>query len=280
MRRISLPRHLTCRKTARIQRRAFKPVFAVTGLIADLEKENRPKLLLFENVKNLLSVNRGFDFAKLLVELDEIGYDAEWAVINTADILPQNRERVFIIGHLRGGRSRQVFPVAESGKKNYDLQRFNTGTITARTGQATAVGTYVAESKFVAQKITYQQSNRQGVAVGSICTQASAKYQPGIMLDRSRTLKANSHDAGVVIFNGAECFIRKFTPLECWRLQGWEDEDFFRAFFLEKILLINLILLISGTGAIPYGLCNGRLNIKKRLTASCISKLVTELLHW
>lgn len=126
--------------------------FAVTGLIADLEKENRPKLLLFENVKNLLSVNRGFDFAKLLVELDEIGYDAEWAVINTADILPQNRERVFIIGHLRGGRSRQVFPVAESGKKNYDLQRFNTGTITARTGQATAVGTYVAESKFVAQK--------------------------------------------------------------------------------------------------------------------------------
>lgn len=86
------------------------------------------------------------------------------------------------------------------------------------------------------KKITYQQSNRQGVAVGSICTQASAKYQPGIMLDRSRTLKANSHDAGVVIFNGAECFIRKFTPLECWRLQGWEDEDFFRAFFLEKNL--------------------------------------------
>lgn len=210
--------------------------FAVTGLIADLEKENRPKLLLFENVKNLLSVNRGFDFAKLLVELDKIEYDAEWAVLNTADILPQNRERVFIIGHLRGKRARQVFPIAESGKKNYDLQRFNTGTITARTGQTTAVGTYVAESKFITQKITYQQSNRQGVAVGSICTQASAKYQPGIMPDRSSTLKANNHDAGVVIINGAECFIRKFTPLECWRLQGWEDEDFFRAFFLDKNL--------------------------------------------
>lgn len=177
--------------------------FTVTGLIADLEKENRPKLLFFENVKNLLSVNRGFDFARLLVELDKIGYDAEWAVLNTADVLPQNRERVFIIGRLRGGRIGQVFPVAASGGENNVLQRFTTGTITTRTGQAATVGTYVAENKFNAQEVIYQKP--RGNNVGGL-------------------------------HNIAPCLIRKLTPLECWRLQGWEDEDFFRAFFLDKKL--------------------------------------------
>jgi len=90
--------------------------FAVTKLVRDLEEENRPTYLFIENVKNLLSVNGGFDFAKLLVELDEIGYDAEWAVLNSKDFgVPQSRERVFIIGHLRGRRGGKIFPVEETG---------------------------------------------------------------------------------------------------------------------------------------------------------------------
>lgn len=83
--------------------------FTVTGLIADLEEKDRPAVLLFENVKNLLSVNRGFDFAKLLIELDEIGYDAEWAVLNSADVVPQNRERVFISGILEAEVDQKYF---------------------------------------------------------------------------------------------------------------------------------------------------------------------------
>lgn len=225
--------------------------FAVTGLIADLEKQNRPKLLFFENVKNLLSVNRGFDFAKLLVELDKIGYDAEWAVINTADVLPQNRERVFVIGHLRGERTRQVFPIAGSGKQNnssLDIlqianimptktrQNPNQGRVYDPSGISPALNCMEGGGREPRIAIPCLTPDRQGVAVGGIYTQVSAEFQFGIMSNRSRTLKANSHDAGVVIINGAEYLIRKFTPLECWRLQGREDEDFFRAFFLEKNL--------------------------------------------
>lgn len=92
--------------------------FAVTRLIRDTEEENRPTYLFIENVKNLLSVNRGFDFAKLLIELDEIGYDAEWQVVNSADYVPQNRERVFVIGHLRGRSGRKIFPVERADRKN------------------------------------------------------------------------------------------------------------------------------------------------------------------
>lgn len=92
--------------------------FTVTGLIKDLEEKDRPAYLFIENVKNLLSVNRGFDFARLLIELDEIGYDAEWQVINSKDYVPQNRERVFIIGHFRGRSERRVFPIEGTDGEN------------------------------------------------------------------------------------------------------------------------------------------------------------------
>ena len=86
--------------------------FTVTGLIRDIEEENRPSVLFIENVKNLLSVNRGYDFLKLLIELDEIGYDAEWQVLNSKHFgVPQNRERVFIVGHKRGIAKNNVFPI-------------------------------------------------------------------------------------------------------------------------------------------------------------------------
>lgn len=93
--------------------------FAVTKLIRELKEEDRPKYLFIENVKNLLSVNGGFDFAKLLVELDEIGYDAEWQVLNSKDFgVPQNRERCFIVGHLRTGCGPEVFPIERTNGEN------------------------------------------------------------------------------------------------------------------------------------------------------------------
>lgn len=100
--------------------------FAVTKLIRELEEKDRPVYLFIENVKNLLSVNNGFDFARLLIELDEIGYDAEWAVLNTKDFgVPQNRERVFVIGHLRGRSGSEVFPVERTDGENYIRQLGN-----------------------------------------------------------------------------------------------------------------------------------------------------------
>lgn len=89
--------------------------YAVTSLIREIKAEDRPRILFIENVKNLLSINGGWDFAKLIIELDEIGYDAEWEVINSKHHgVPQNRERLYIIGHLRGTEARSVFPIRKS----------------------------------------------------------------------------------------------------------------------------------------------------------------------
>lgn len=100
--------------------------FAVTRLLRTIEEESRPKYLFIENVKNLLSVNRGYDFARLLTELDEIGYDAEWEVLNSKNFgVPQNRERVFIIGHFRGRSTGEVFPVEGADGENNIQQLAN-----------------------------------------------------------------------------------------------------------------------------------------------------------
>lgn len=70
----------------------------------------RPCYLFLENVKGLLNHEGGATFETILRALDELGYDVEWQVLNSKDYVPQNRERVFIIGHLRGERTRKVLP--------------------------------------------------------------------------------------------------------------------------------------------------------------------------
>lgn len=70
-----------------------------------------------ENVKALLSSNGGWDFARVIIEMDQVGYDVEWAVLNSSDVVPQNRERVYIIGHLRGTSTRQVFPITRKSSE-------------------------------------------------------------------------------------------------------------------------------------------------------------------
>lgn len=109
--------------------------FRVMYLIGQLKEEDKPAYLFIENVKNLLSVNGGWDFARLLIEMERQGYDAEWQVLNSKDFgVPQNRERCFIIGHLRGRSSAEVFPVeGADGKNSVSLNLF--GCLNGRNSQ-------------------------------------------------------------------------------------------------------------------------------------------------
>ncbi|GFG46654.1 cytosine-specific methyltransferase [Streptococcus canis] len=80
--------------------------------IARAAQEIKPSLLLLENVKGLLSHDKGRTFRTILSTLDELGYDAEWQILNSKDFgVPQNRERVFIVGHSRRYRPRFLFPL-------------------------------------------------------------------------------------------------------------------------------------------------------------------------
>ncbi|MFU2028098.1 DNA cytosine methyltransferase [Bacillus wiedmannii] len=82
----------------------------VIRIIREADETKKPSRLLFENVENLLRVNKGWDLFRILSNLDEVGYDAEWQTITSTECgIPQNRTRLFIVAHLRGRDTRRVF---------------------------------------------------------------------------------------------------------------------------------------------------------------------------
>jgi DNA (cytosine-5)-methyltransferase 1 len=93
--------------------------------IARILKEKQPRHLVLENVKGLLSHDQGRTFQTIIGVLTDLGYFVEWQVLNSKDFgVPQNRERVFIVGHLGGEPRRKVFPIRQSQNRNtQEIQR-------------------------------------------------------------------------------------------------------------------------------------------------------------
>jgi len=109
-----------------------------SGLLSEAGRiisECRPQNFIAENVKGLLSVNEGIDFyeaVRFLSYLDTGSpqYTVEMQLLNTAWLLPQNRERTYFVGHIGTGSVKRVFPITE-----------NDFGATERTGNATSVRT-------------------------------------------------------------------------------------------------------------------------------------------
>ena len=137
--------------------------YEIMRLLAGRRQEDRPKWLLIENVKNLLSIGNGFDFARLLLEVGGYGYSLQWQVLNSKDYgVPQNRERVFIVCYLGNISGREVFPLRRTDGENpcelneitqgvADAQRIYDGSGLARTlkgesgGQGGKTGLYAVK---------------------------------------------------------------------------------------------------------------------------------------
>lgn len=114
----------------------------------------KPRYLFLENVKGLLNHDKGNTFETILAALSELGYDAEWQVLNSKDFgVPQNRERVFIIGHLRGECTKQVFPIGGEGEK-LDNQSKTKIVGNTKNPQGTSLGTreFVYDSEQASRK--------------------------------------------------------------------------------------------------------------------------------
>ncbi|WP_029744326.1 DNA cytosine methyltransferase [Streptococcus suis] len=203
----------------------------------------RPKYLFLENVTGLLNHDNGNTFETILGALDELGYDAEWQVFNSKNFgVPKNRERVFIIGHLRGAGGRAIFPFGGGDKEIGSLQGQSTNTITARYGEAQGSGSYIIEGqqpKIIQRGHGYNQGGEHDITP----TLTSNSWQENNHVkvydfynrktkDEVGTLTASGHQgntkAGTFgILDGIR--IRKLTPRECWRLQGFPDWAFDRA---------------------------------------------------
>ena len=254
----------------------------------------RPKYLFLENVKGLLNHDGGATFETILGALDELGYNVEWQVLNSKDFgVPQNRERVLIVGHLRGECTRRVFPLSKSGQQVASIKEQYSNTITTRYGNSQGAGAYIVESKsqkvrsignihpsgngiLIAGKLpgNHDQNSRvydtdglaptlstmQGGGQEPKIIQRGHGYNQGGEHDIAPTITSNSYqennlvkiidfynkitkdEVGTLTSSGggstvrAGSFgvtdgyrIRKLTPRECWRLQGFPDWAFDKA---------------------------------------------------
>lgn len=161
--------------------------------LVDEAGDNKPRWLIIENVKNLLSIERGHAFLRVLVEMEERGYSCEWKVYNAKEYgVPQNRERLFLVGYLGNKGRKGVLPTArksESSIKQY--------------------GNFLKTSSYGGNPIRGRVYSPEGV---------------------SPTLNTcNGGQREPKIFFKEEMYIRRLTPKECWRLQGFTDEQFEKA---------------------------------------------------
>jgi DNA (cytosine-5)-methyltransferase 1 len=175
--------------------------------IARILAAKQPRLLLLENVKGLLSHDGGRTFEIILATLDELGYDLQWQVLNSKDFgVPQNRERVFIIGHLRGTSRPQVFPIfGESGK---DCKIY---------GRASNINGHDYLKRIYSDDgaCPTLPTGTGGNHYAKIAHTIDANYYKGV----NRNPGHASSNRSIKQYDK----IRRLTPIECERLQGFPD---------------------------------------------------------
>lgn len=209
--------------------------------IARIAKVRRPHILFLENVKGLLSHDNGRTFATILATLDELGYNAEWEVLNSKHFgVPQNRERVFIIGHLREGHTRQIFPLGADGSEhNTEIREDNakiSGCLTERYYLQGQTDIYIRQLNNPTHS-NYRVYGDVGISP-SLRTMQGGNGQPKIMVVLTPNREEKRQNGRRFKEDGEEMFtltnqdihdvmegnrIRRLTPIECERLQGFPD---------------------------------------------------------
>lgn len=175
--------------------------------IARAAKEIKPRYLFLENVRNLLSHDKGKTFERMLKILHDLGYDVEWQVLNSKNFgVPQNRERVFIIGHLRGERTSRVFPITRG---------------VARVSNGSSI-----DKVYKVREAVKKGYSLAGIGDSINFSHPNSKTRRGRVGKNIANTLLTSDGQGVVL---SDYKIRKLTPRECWRLQGFPDWAFDKA---------------------------------------------------
>ena len=235
---------------------------------ARIMKAKKPKFAIFENVKGLLNHDGGKTYETMLRTLDELGYNAQWGILNTKfHGLPQNRERVYIVANLRERSSTKI--LFERGNDSADkMERTENGIIgqfynrKGKTHQDLGVisseghspallatthknprivkigdidGLNTQYSRVYDSKGVSTTINAQGGGLGA----KTGLYKVGVYIPESGNRHQGNEIHGensicaclktggggkMLSIGGCPPKVRRLTPKECFRLQGFKDE--------------------------------------------------------
>ena len=228
--------------------------------VARIAKEKRPAFLLLENVPGLLSHDRGRTFKTVLSTLIELGYDLEWCVHNSAHFgVPQQRKRLYIVGYLDGRCSGKILPLTcgnaktlsqlipgPQGQRVYSPRGIACTQTASAGGWGGKTGLYFMDMNIDPIITDHARciTTRQEAGAGKRKRERSAVLveEPQAILtpDRQKVRQQGrrikepgepmftitAQDRHGMIHRGR---VRKLMPIECWRLQGFADDQFYRA---------------------------------------------------
>lgn len=181
----------------------------------------RPSVFIWENVKGAFSSNARADFWAILKAFANLGnYTIEWQLLNTSWLLPQNRQRIYLVGHLAGRSIPGVFPIQEndfiSTKKTQSQSQMQiSGTIKAN-GNMNADDTYIIPK--TASTLTGGGHSGGLHSDMTVIQQRSRGKNKGADLTICPTISSNAFQE-----NNLLCGVRRLTEIECERLQGFPD---------------------------------------------------------
>ena len=222
--------------------------------LARILRAKQPRLFVFENVKGLLSHDGGRTFKTIIETITELGYDCQWQVLNSKDFgVPQNRERIIIVGHLRGTPRPEVFPITNfnrqtlrqvvggsQGNRVYSTDGVSSTLASQAGGLGAKTGLYIARVDRSQNKYDLKETETSGTLTSTMYKGIDASGRTGVITrpvltpDRlekrqnGRRFKEDGDPAFTVtaqdkhgVYDGAK--IRRLTPLECERLQAFPD---------------------------------------------------------
>ena len=171
-----------------------------------LIRECRPSIFVWENVKGTFSSNDGKDFWAILQEFTNIGgYRLEWQLLNTKWLLPQNRERLYLVGHLGGGDTKEVFPITKDDTRNHEV-------------------------KFQGKKTKGRKQrvvNNKGRGRHTMYRVGDFRYDEGFRVREDGNAPTQLSQFGALsgkTLVERKSTLRRLTPIECERLQGFPDD--------------------------------------------------------
>ena len=168
-------------------------------------KKLRPRYVLWENVANLLSEKHSHNFYRYIKEMKSIGYDNSFEILNSADYgLPQGRDRIFVVSILNGKKF--DFPLKQKLTKTfYD---------------------YLDESDIDESVILTKNDISKMKDFGAPYAFGGSVVKGGIYPTITASYGKVSGNSGKIPYKDT---YRILTAKECWRLMGFDDEDYEKA---------------------------------------------------
>ena len=189
--------------------------------IARIVKEKLPSVLLLENVRGLLNHDKGQTFATILTVLEGMGYkNLRWFILNSKDFgVPQNRERVFIVGHLGNGCAREVLSVRGNDQETNGPRIEMIKDSTNDTLYATTISSTQDHATVMTETSPALNCKHEQIMVYT--SQINQNMKQRVQKRHTTWTLGTTSQRDFGLLDGTR--IRRLTPVECERLQGFPD---------------------------------------------------------